>query len=106
MMASSVGLIALLSSISTVDGSREEFTITTTDVLQHRHNVFDEHATNKKFILPNKLMQTQHRLARLLEKRRSLNQEVDVGVLYHRRYPQLIMHRLQKQKKFPIVHKK
>jgi len=80
-MASSVGLIALLSSISTVDGSREEFTITTTDVLQHRHNVFDEHATNKKFILPNKLMQTQHRLARLLEKRRFLNQEVDVGII-------------------------
>ena len=79
-MASSVGLLALLSSISTVE-SREEFT--TTDILQHRqrHNVVDEHATNKKFILPTKLMQTQHRLARLLEKRRFLNQEVDVGII-------------------------
>ena len=77
-MASSVGLLALLSSISTFE-SREEFT--TTDILQHRHNVVDEHATNKKFTLPTKLMQTQHRLARLLEKRRSLNQEVDVGII-------------------------
>eukprot|EP01083_Nonionella_stella_P288022 980343_1 len=98
----SVGLLALLSSISAVDGSGEEFA--TTEIL-HRKMV-DGSTTNKMFILPNKLMQTQHRLARLLEKRRSLNQEVDVGALYHRRYPQLIMHRLQKQKKFPIVHKK
>jgi len=79
-MAGSVGLLALLSSISTVDGSVEEFT--TIDILQHRHNnVIDDNATDKKFILPNKLMQTQHRLARLLEKRRSLNQEVDVGII-------------------------
>ena len=79
-MASSVGLLALLSSISTVE-SQEEFT--TTDILQHRqrHNMVDEHAINKKFILPTKLMQTQHRLARLLEKRRFLNQEVDVGII-------------------------
>ena len=80
-MAGSVGLLALLSSISTIDGSREEFTTTTTDILQYRSNAVDERVTNKKFILPNKLMQTQHRLARLLEKRRSLNQEVDVGII-------------------------